>query len=325
VLFRANDRGQPKAQVAARSVRDLNPDVRVSALVGDVLRDVGLGRFRDSDVVIGCLDNREARLWVNRACWKVTTPWIDGGIQEISGVVKVFIPPESACYECSMTENDYRLINLRYSCPLLRQEDLQAGRIPTSPTISAVIAGWQAQEALKIIHHLPVEGGQAMVYNGVANRFYCTRFQRREDCLSHETYPPPVELDLRADTHPASDLFRAVRREAGFEASRLNLDRDLVLSLACVHCGTDQRVMQPRTAVGLSRSVCAQCGQFQRAEMVHSVEPESALARETLRALGVPPYDIVLVEGPQGTLACLLAGDRDGLAAGPDAGTESEP
>ena len=43
---------------------------------------------RDVDVVIGCLDNREARLWVNRSCWKVNTPWIDGGIQEISGVAR---------------------------------------------------------------------------------------------------------------------------------------------------------------------------------------------------------------------------------------------
>ena len=95
---------------------------------GNVITDIGLGLFRDVDVVIGALDNREARLWVNRSCWKVGTPWIDGGIQEISGVAKVFVPPDGACYECAMTENDYRLINLRYSCPLLRREDLQGGQ-----------------------------------------------------------------------------------------------------------------------------------------------------------------------------------------------------
>ena len=98
------------------------------------------------DVVIGCLDNREARLWVNRSCWKVGTPWIDGGIQEISGVVKVFVPPDGPCYECAMTENDYRLINLRYSCPLLRREELQAGKVPTAPTIASMIGGLQVQE-----------------------------------------------------------------------------------------------------------------------------------------------------------------------------------
>ena len=97
---------------------------------GHELAHHGLGEALD-------IDNREARLWINRMCWKVGTPWIDGGIQEINGVAKVFRPPDGACYECGMTEMDYQLINLRYSCPLLRQEDIVAGKVPTAPTISS--------------------------------------------------------------------------------------------------------------------------------------------------------------------------------------------
>ena len=67
-----------------------------------------------------------------------------------------------------MTETDYRLINLRYSCPLLRQEDLLSGKVPTAPTISSMIGALQTQEALKLIHEMPVASGEAMVYNGVA-------------------------------------------------------------------------------------------------------------------------------------------------------------
>ena len=215
VLFRARDRGRLKAEVAAEAVRELNPDLHVTAIPGNVLTAVGLGIFRDADVVVGCLDNREARLWVNRACWKVSTPWVDGGIQELNGVVKVFTPPDSPCYECGMTENDYRLINLRYSCPLLRQEDLAAGRVPTVPTIASLIGGLQAQEALKLIHGIPVAGGEAFVFNGVVSQSYRTQFQRREDCLSHETYTPPVELPLQAHRHTAADLFAEARRHLG--------------------------------------------------------------------------------------------------------------
>ena len=103
VLFRAEDAGQPKAMVAARRALELNPEITVEPIHGDVITDLGLGLFADVDLVIGCLDNREARLWVNRQCWKVGTPWIDAGIQEIQGVVKVFVPPDSSCYECTMT------------------------------------------------------------------------------------------------------------------------------------------------------------------------------------------------------------------------------
>ena len=104
VLFRAEDGGQPKAEVAARRAARSTPTSRFIPIHGDVITDLGLGLFADVDVVIGCLDNREARLWVNRQCWKVGTPWVDAGIQEIQGVVKVFVPPDSACYECAMTE-----------------------------------------------------------------------------------------------------------------------------------------------------------------------------------------------------------------------------
>ena len=107
-------------EVAARRAGEINPEVTFHPIRGDVITDLGLGLFADVDVVIGCLDNREARLWVNRQCWKVGTPWVDAGIQEIQGVVKVFVPPDSACYECAMTENDYRLINLEGPQPLWR-------------------------------------------------------------------------------------------------------------------------------------------------------------------------------------------------------------
>jgi molybdopterin-synthase adenylyltransferase len=209
ILFRHEDCGKSKAIAAAEEVRDINPDVNITPIHGNVITDLGLGLFREVDVVIGALDNREARLWVNRSCWKVGTPWIDGGIQEISGVAKVFVPPHGACYECAMTENDYRLINLRYSCPLLKREDLMAGKVPTAPTIASMIGGLQVQEALKLIHGLPVDEGQALVWNGQANNFYKTQYQRKEDCLSHDTYPEPIELALSAKEATANELFRA--------------------------------------------------------------------------------------------------------------------
>src|SRR5205807_695587 len=85
VLFRASDAGTLKVEAAARMMREINPDVKVHGIAGDIMMDVGLGLFEAMDVVIGGLDNREARLWVNRSCWKVSIPWVDAGIQEISG------------------------------------------------------------------------------------------------------------------------------------------------------------------------------------------------------------------------------------------------
>ncbi|QDU96710.1 HesA/MoeB/ThiF family protein [Lignipirellula cremea] len=310
VLFRARDRGLSKAIAAAAAMADMNPDTHVDALDANIITEVGLGVFADADVVIGCLDNREARLWVNRCCWKVGTPWVDGGIQEINGVAKVFVPPDGACYECAMTENDYRLINLRYSCPLLRREDLLAGKVPTAPTIASMIGGLQTQEALKLIHGMPVDEGHALVFNGAANQFYKTRYPHREDCLSHDTWPTPIELPLSAD-NTAAELFAAAAPH--FEegtALELHLERDLILDLYCGKCDQRQRMMKAQLSVSMRDAACPTCGETGKPNMVHAVAANSPLVEEKLRSLGIPPYDIVRITSPTAEQVFLLAADR---------------
>jgi adenylyltransferase/sulfurtransferase len=305
VLYRAGDAGKPKVERAAASIRAMNPDVKVRAYNGNVITDLGLGVFADVDVVIGCLDNREARLWINRQCWKVGTPWVDGAIQEISGTCKVFVPPSSACYECGMSEADYRLINLKYSCPLLKREDIAEGKVPTAPTISSIIAGLQTQEALKLVHGMPVKAGGAMVFSGEGNNFYTTMYQRKDGCLSHETYPAIEDVEIAAES-TCEDLFRA----AGGKGQTLVLDRDLLVSLSCPACRVKKDVMKVLAKVTYKDGLCEKCRGVMLTDMVHTVEQGSAMARRTLREAGVAPYDVVKVAVGRDVRCLRLAGDR---------------
>jgi molybdopterin-synthase adenylyltransferase len=311
VLFRGEDGGRPKAAVAARRAAEINPECTFHASRGDVITDLGLGLFAEVDVVIGCLDNREARLWVNRQCWKVGTPWVDAGIQEIQGVVKVFVPPNSSCYECTMTSRDYQLLNLRYSCPLLRREDILEGKVPTAPTIASMMAALEVQEALKLIHGMPVAAGSALVFNGVANQFYSTKLPFRDDCLSHETYPPAISLKL-GNQATVSQLFEMAAESLAGPLS-LPLDRDLVVSIACPRCSWKREVMRPRTKVSQAEAVCPNCHEAGRAEIVSAVDQDSPLAGRTLAEVGIPAYDIIRVEGSDRSEFCLLSADRDAV------------
>lgn len=306
VLYRTADEGQPKAFRAAAAVKGLNSDVRVRAVNGNVLTDLGLGVFAEMDVVIGCLDNREARLWINRQCWKVNRPWVDGAIQEISGVTKVFVPPDSACYECAMTEADYRLINLKYSCPLLRREDIAEGKVPTAPTISSIVAGLQTQEALKLLHEMPVQAGAAMVFNGVANNFYISKYQRREQCLSHETYGAVVDVPLGA-----ADTVEALLLATG--GAVLLLDRDLLVDLRCPKCDVRKEIVRPLACVTLKEGKCEKCHGVMLTNIVHTIEAGSEFAKRPLRDVGIPPYDIVRIAKGAGGVYARLAKDRSDL------------
>ena len=310
---------QGRGRRAERS-RELNPEITVIPIHGDVIADVGLGLFADVDLVIGCLDNREARLWVNRQCWKTSTPWIDAGIQEIQGVVKVFVPPDSACYECAMTERDYQLLNRRYSCPLLSRDEISSGKVPTAPTIASMMAALQVQEALKLLHGMPVAAGSALVYNGVANQFYTTKLPFRDDCLSHETYPDARRAARWGTSIPSLSFSRRSVRilRAGFTSS---LDRELVVAIECPRCGWRSEVMRPRVKVKSAEAHCPNCREPARPEFESGVDQDSPLAAQPLSRLGIPPYDIVRVDG-EGRIGLLPPGRgsarrQDGLGVRP--------
>ena len=85
VLFRAEDEGRPKAEVIARRASELNPEPHVTGIVGDV-RSLGTGVAARADVIVGALDNREARLYCNRLAARTGRHWVDGAIEALTGV-----------------------------------------------------------------------------------------------------------------------------------------------------------------------------------------------------------------------------------------------
>jgi adenylyltransferase/sulfurtransferase len=292
VLFRERDNGRPKAEVAAARVREVNPQVQVQYLNGDVRTEVGLGVFRRMQAVIGCLDNREARLAVNRFCYWLGKPWVDGAIQELLGLVRVFAPGEGACFECTLTEQARREMSLRYSCPLLARANLLLGKVPTTPTIASIIGAMQAQEALKLIHGLPVEAGSVVHFNGMTNEMHTTRYVPREDCESHWTYGEVTELPNRAADTTLDEMLQIAHADLGPEAA-LELDEELVLSLVCNQCGTTDVIMQPISAVSFDAAHCPTCGLVREVNMTHLITGEEAFLHRTLASVGVPPLHIL--------------------------------
>jgi molybdopterin/thiamine biosynthesis adenylyltransferase/DNA-binding transcriptional regulator YhcF (GntR family) len=292
VLFRERDNGRPKAEIAAARVRELNPDVHVQYFNGDVRTQVGLGVFRRMDVIVGCLDNRESRLAINRFCYWMNKPWVDGAIQELLGLVRLFVPGEGACFECTLTEQARRDISLRYSCPLLARNNVLLGKVPTTPTIASIIGGMQSQEAFKLIHGRPVEAGMVAHFNGMTNQMHTTRYVPRENCESHWTYGEVFELPNRVEDTTLLELLHIARSDLGPEAV-IELDQELVLSLECKQCNTVDEVMRPISDISYDASHCPVCGLVRQVHMTHVVTGEEPFLHRTLTSIGVPPLHIL--------------------------------
>jgi adenylyltransferase/sulfurtransferase len=292
VLFREADNARPKAEVAAARAKAVNPQVHVQYFNGDVTSGLGLGVFRRMDAVIGCLDNREARLAINRFCYWVNKPWVDGAIQELLGLMRVFVPGQGACYECTLTEQALRDLSLRYSCPLLARQNILLGKVPTTPTIASIIAGMQSQEALKLIHNLPVEPGKVVHFNGMVNEMHTTAYSPRPDCESHWTYGEISELPARAERTTLEEMLRIARADLGPEAM-LELDQELITSLECPTCFSKEEVLRPLGEVSFEAGHCPTCGVLREAHLTHTITGEEPFLHRTLSSVGVPPLHIL--------------------------------
>ena len=81
-LFRDEDIGRPKAEVAAERLREINPKVRITPVRGDA-KHLDL----DVDLIFDCLDVWEEK----QALWKKEIPVVFGSIGGWIGMVGIFI------------------------------------------------------------------------------------------------------------------------------------------------------------------------------------------------------------------------------------------
>lgn len=292
VLFRAVDNGRKKAQVAAEAVRELNPDVAIQWLHLNINHALGLGVYRRMQAVIGCLDNREARLSINQACWRLNQPWIDGAIQELLGVERVFWPNRGACYECTLTDEDYRIISQRRSCNRLAHENIIEGKVPTTPTISSIIAAIQTQDALKLLHGMEVQSGKGLVFNGLLNDVYTVEYPEKDDCLSHEIWEEIVELPTA--TAQGTSLGELLSIARGQFDSNANLIIPAFVSRAtCRVCGTERTLNLPLYQITFTEGHCEKCGELLSLATHEEINGQEDFLGLSLAQVGVPALDII--------------------------------
>jgi adenylyltransferase/sulfurtransferase len=270
----------------------------VRAFDGNIF-NLGLGVFKDFDIVIGGLDNREVRLFINQSCWKVSRPWIDGAIEVLSGVARMFVPPEGACYECTMSELDYKLINKRKSCMLLGIDEILEGKIPTTPTIASVIAGIQVQEAVKYLHKredLILLSGKGLIFSGGINDSYIVEYQRNEDCPSHYTFEKIARLHMKFPEVKLSDIFEFGNNLFGSRDFQIDFNNEVVYELV------DQDKKEVTEHYGNMNTMSVKDvktseGNFLKIKSFNSLSADSGLAKrlesKTLSELKLPYNDIL--------------------------------
>ena len=313
ILYRSSDVGSYKAEAAARSVLALAPNVKVKPLVANVVQDCGLGIFAWSDVIIAGLDNREARLWINRCAWKMNRPWIDGAIEGINGVAKVFVAGAAPCYECTLGETDWKLLEQRMSCNLLLREANTEGKVATTPTISSVIAGIEVQEAVKLLHGMPTLAGSGFVFEGLNHTSYKVEYTANPDCMSHFTYESVTELARKSSDWTLEDLRRRGVEDLDAPDVVVEFTRDIVRELECPACGAKEEIFAPVGSIKYEQGRCPRDGEMRVVKTIHSYDGSEDFGKRSLDKLGLPLFDVFTVRTAENEKAYLMAGDRSAV------------
>jgi molybdopterin/thiamine biosynthesis adenylyltransferase len=170
ILYGPDDVGQPKAEVAARRLTVINPDIGITAIT-QRLDDTELAEaVAQADVVLDGSDNFSTRFQVNDACVAAETCLITGAAIRLEGQVTEFGPDyeTSPCYRCLYKEADESLENC-------------AGNGVLSP-VPGAIGALMAVEALKFLAGISSRRGVLRLFDAVNGEFRAVAVNKRPDC-----------------------------------------------------------------------------------------------------------------------------------------------
>lgn len=313
VFFRESDHGHPKTEAISSRLRELNPDVEILTLTGDLSEVLGLGVLRRMDMVFSCLDSRVARRSLNRMCEKMDRPWVDGAMENLLGEVAVYRPDHGPCYECGLTRMEEAVIAQAASCRGIALRNISLGKVPTTSTMGSIIAALEVQEGVKLLHGDFENAlvGKRLVVNCNINDFYITESDRKAECAGHFRYGEVTEVpEFAAATTSARTILTRFKEETGQEGY-LELGREVVVELRCGRCRTAETLGEPLRVVNEDMARCPQCEQIRQLETTHVVRGNESYASWPLSRLGLPKLDVLEVQGPESALWYEMTGDLE--------------
>lgn len=315
VLFREKDAYEHsyKAEVAAKRAMEINPQIKVIPIVGNLFSEVGLGIYKDVDVVIGCLDSRIARYLLNRLCMRVGKTWIDGSIENMTGVVKVYSPGIN-CYECNLSREEFNNIMLRTGCADVVRAQTSAGRVATTPISASIIGAMQAQEAMKIIHTSDGEpipfktlSGKMWRFEGMTNTINTYKYSSwKNNCPAHERWTEIIQCDELSADMKVKEVLEKLKKILNVSVVEINMrnnkfidkiisdrpEKEFVLHIP--ESKLDDTIQSNEELRKLSyRTIFHKC-------FYENIDESFPYMELSLIEIGIPRYDIIQVSTDKG-------------------------
>ena len=171
IIHGVSDVGQPKAESARNSIREINPYVEVVLHTERLDSDNALQIFGRYDLIVDGTDNFATRYLVNDAAVLLGKPYVWGSIYRFDGQASVFWAEHGPCYRC------------------LYPEPPPPGMVPSCAeggvlgVLCASIGSIQVNEAIKVITGIgePLVG-RLMIYDALEMTYRSVQVRKDPEC-----------------------------------------------------------------------------------------------------------------------------------------------
>ncbi len=264
--IRSSDVGRAKAEVQAERLREINPGLEVESVV-DKVQNVPLGKLR-ADVIAGCLDNNEARQYLNQSSWLLNgVPYIDAGVSPADMLmrVEIYAPgPAAPCLECSWSSEDYDLLEQRYPCRVAEPEDGPASTNGTS-SLGAFAASIQAVECEKLLNGSSDKAliGRKVLIDAMNHKYHVVKMFPNASCRfdHHIRRVEKLNVDPAEFTlNQAYQLLMPERKSFNGNYIRFCGPVQFATRLVCPGCGSEKPLLRLRNRLNPEMITCASCG-----------------------------------------------------------------
>jgi len=229
ILYGVEDVRTPKVEAAVRSLKSLNPQIRLEPVAENV-REANVDEIvAGCDCIVDGLDNMATRYIINRAAVRYSIPYVFAGAIGMEGNLTVFKSPATPCLECIMPGLDDRYL------PTCETRGVLG-------TTTGTIGALEATETIKLIAGIqPSLQGKLLICDFREMDFRTIDIQIRSDCKVCQVEQPiqkPVEERLTwlcgketVNINPSKRLridLRSVPRRLG-KGTRIHLRTPMAL------------------------------------------------------------------------------------------------
>lgn len=212
-LYGSEHLGHPKAEVAAKRLLDLNPEIELEPLTVAVNSSTAGSVVDGMDVIVDGLDRITPRYALNRACLKAEIPYVFGAAIMTYGTAKTILPHQTACLECF--EGGLEDDNIE-KCAV----------VGVHPSVLGIVASVEVSEATRIVMgERPQIADKLFCCDIWDMRFDEVEIKRSETCPACGTAPSSAPQALKEPV--IADLCARNGRRVFLATPRRNLDLDL--------------------------------------------------------------------------------------------------